>query len=61
MKLSYAELDKASSQLAGRLLVLGARPETYIAYCFEKRGLAVVAMLAIMKSVSLRYRGPNVR
>lgn len=49
-ELSYSQLDDLSSRLAKLLVTAGVAPETYVAFCFEKSLLAVVALLAIMKA-----------
>nr|POF20698.1 nonribosomal peptide synthetase vlms [Quercus suber] len=48
--LSYAELDRMSSQLAAHLSSLGVGPEVMVPICFEKSMWAIVAMLGIMKA-----------
>lgn len=47
---TYAELDRASSRLAGLLLRQGVKPDTFVAVCFEKSAWVPVAYLAILKA-----------
>lgn len=47
--LTYQALDMHSTQLAGELLLLGARPGMLIPLLFEKSRWAIVAMLAVLK------------
>ncbi|KAF5261826.1 hypothetical protein FOXYS1_7471 [Fusarium oxysporum] len=47
---TYAELDRASSRLAGLLLRQGVKPDTFVAVCFEKSAWVAVAYLAILKA-----------
>ncbi len=49
-RLSYAELDRRSDQLAGRLRALGVGPETRVAICVEPSARLVVGILGILKS-----------
>lgn len=51
-KFTYAELDRASSQLASRLIEAGLDigVETMVPICLEKSVWAIVAMLAILKA-----------
>ncbi|KAL8334324.1 hypothetical protein RB598_008868 [Gaeumannomyces tritici] len=46
---SYAELDDASSRLAGLLVERGIEPGSFVAMCFEKSAWVAVAFLAIHK------------
>ncbi|KND86848.1 Nonribosomal peptide synthetase 8 [Tolypocladium ophioglossoides CBS 100239] len=48
--MTYAELDRVSTQLANHLTGLGVRPETKVPFCFEKSIWAIVAMVGIMKA-----------
>ncbi len=48
--LSYAELDAASSHLAGRLSDAGASEGKVVALCLERGPLAIVALLATAKA-----------
>lgn len=48
--LTYAELDRASSRLAGLLLQQGVKPDTFVAVCYEKSAWVAVAFLAILKA-----------
>ncbi|WP_224360638.1 non-ribosomal peptide synthetase [Hyalangium versicolor] len=49
-RLTYAELDKRSTQLAGRLRALGAGPEERIGVCLRRDTGLVTALLAILKA-----------
>lgn len=49
-ELSYSELYKLANQLAGHLITLGVGSGTLVPLCFEKSKMAVVAMLAILKT-----------
>ena len=49
-KLTYAELDDLSSQLARYLRQLGVCRETYVPICTEKSFWAVVSILAVFKA-----------
>ncbi|GIC91342.1 nonribosomal peptide synthase [Aspergillus udagawae] len=49
-ELTYQELDRYSTQLAGELLLLGARPGMLIPVLFEKSRWAIVAMMAVLKA-----------
>lgn len=64
-ELSYEELDKLSFRLAHRLRLSKVGPEVKVALLFEKSMLAIVAMLAVMRSggvfVSLDPRYPPQR
>lgn len=48
--MTYAELDKLSSQLARHLVGLGVGPEVMVPLCFSKSIWAIVAMVAVMKA-----------
>lgn len=64
-ELSYEELDNWSLQLALRLRLSKVGPEVKVALLFEKSMMAIVAMLAVMRSggvfVSLDPRHPPER
>lgn len=47
---TYAELDNASSRLAGLLLQQGVKPDSFVAMYFEKTAWVAVAFLAILKA-----------
>ncbi len=49
-KLTYAELDALSNQLAHHLQWLGVRPETIVGLCFERSVEMIVALVAILKA-----------
>nr|POF20699.1 nonribosomal peptide synthetase vlms [Quercus suber] len=46
--LSYAQLQRISTQLASHLSQLGVGPETMVPICFEKSVWAIVAMFGVM-------------
>ncbi|RDL35031.1 uncharacterized protein BP5553_06962 [Venustampulla echinocandica] len=48
--LTYIELDRMTSKLAGELSSFGVRPGTKVPICFHKSKWAVVTMLAILKA-----------
>jgi non-ribosomal peptide synthetase component F len=48
--LSYAELDRASRRLAGRLRGIGVRPESIVGLCAERSAGMVVGMLAVLEA-----------
>nr|POE73233.1 nonribosomal peptide synthetase vlms [Quercus suber] len=48
--LTYAELERISTQLANHLSQLGVSPGTMVPICFEKSMWAIVAMLGVMKA-----------
>jgi len=48
--LTYAELDARAEALAGRLVRLGAGPETRVALCLARSTTMVEAMLAVLKA-----------
>ncbi|KAH6996918.1 hypothetical protein EDB80DRAFT_766470 [Ilyonectria destructans] len=47
---TYSQLDDISERLARRLVLLGVGPGTYVPLLFEKCGLAIIVMLAILKA-----------
>ncbi|KAK6425930.1 NRPS protein, partial [Elasticomyces elasticus] len=49
-ELSYQELDRLSFRVAAYLQLLGVKPETFVALCFEKSKWAVVALLGVLKA-----------
>jgi amino acid adenylation domain-containing protein len=49
-QLSYAELNKAAKQLAGRLRALGARRGKRIGICLERSPEMVMAVLGVLKT-----------
>ena len=49
-ELTYNELDRLSSILAGHLIRLGIKPEKIVPLCFEKSMWTIVAMLAVLKA-----------
>ncbi|KAK9777069.1 putative Carrier domain-containing protein [Seiridium cardinale] len=59
---TYKELDVAADKLAGFLVSIGVGPEKSVALSFRKSRLAVVAILAVLKSggvcVSLNWEHP---
>jgi amino acid adenylation domain-containing protein len=65
MCLSYAELDHLASKLACHLIRLGVGPDSLVPHCFEKSGMAIVAMLATLKAggacVALNPEHPKAR
>ncbi|KAJ5598081.1 amino acid adenylation [Penicillium hordei] len=48
--MTYEQLDRVSTKLAGYLMDFGIDTETYIPICFEKSLWSIVAMLAVMKA-----------
>jgi amino acid adenylation domain-containing protein/thioester reductase-like protein len=48
--MTYAQLDRVSSKLAGYLMKMGIGRETYIPLCFEKSLWTIVAMVSVMKA-----------
>ncbi|EAW11679.1 putative nonribosomal peptide synthase [Aspergillus clavatus NRRL 1] len=48
--LSYGELDKLSSRLAGAIISLGVTVEDAVPLCFDKSAWAMVSMLAVLKA-----------
>jgi len=48
--LSYAEVDVLSEKLAGELAKKGVHPEETIALCLNKSSLAVVVMMAVLRT-----------
>ncbi|KAL1795378.1 hypothetical protein ACET3X_007194 [Alternaria dauci] len=49
-RFTYAELNRASSQLARRLVKAGVGPDVFVLLCFEKSAWAIVSMLAVLKA-----------
>ncbi|MFP2932075.1 non-ribosomal peptide synthetase, partial [Pyxidicoccus sp. 3LG] len=49
-RLTYAELDRRSSQLAARLRALGAGPEERIGVCLRRDAQLLTALLAVLKA-----------
>jgi len=49
-RLSYAELDRRSNQLAHLLVKNGTAPETNIALCMERSPEMVISILAVLKA-----------
>lgn len=49
-ELTYADLDKLSSQLTARLVACGVRRETFVPLCMHKSRWVAVAMLAVAKA-----------
>ncbi len=49
-KLSYGELDRASTRLAHQLRQKGVGPETLVAISLERSSAAIVALLAVQKA-----------
>ncbi|KAK8066615.1 hypothetical protein PG997_013362 [Apiospora hydei] len=47
---TYAELDRVSEQFARLLRSVGVKQGSYVPLLFEKRGLTIVAMLAVLKA-----------
>ena len=50
LNISYRELDRLSTALAHHIANLGVRLEVPVLICFEKSGLAIVTMLAILRA-----------
>lgn len=48
--LTYSELDRVSTALAGRLIDLGVQKDTMVPLCFEKSLWTTVAMLGVIKA-----------
>lgn len=48
--LTYAELDRLTTQLAMRLTHLGVEKQQAVPLCFEKSKMAVIAMVAVLKA-----------
>ncbi|KAL4874539.1 hypothetical protein BJY04DRAFT_224919 [Aspergillus karnatakaensis] len=48
--MTYQQLDTQADHLAAHLQELGVGPNSYVALCFEKATLPVVAMLAVFKA-----------
>ncbi|KAI9371235.1 hypothetical protein BJX61DRAFT_543884 [Aspergillus egyptiacus] len=49
-ELTYGELERLSSSLAGHLAKQGVRSEMFVPLCFEKSKWTVVAMLGVIKA-----------
>ena len=49
-QITYGELDRLSTKVAGHLVQLGVKPESFVLLCFEKSMWTVVAMLAVLKA-----------
>ncbi|POR38263.1 Nonribosomal peptide synthetase-like protein [Tolypocladium paradoxum] len=49
-QLTYNELDRLATGLAGRLVELGAGPDVNVPLCFEKSMWTTVAMLGVLKA-----------
>ena len=47
---TYTKLDNASTALAHQLLTDGIIPQSYVPICFEKSGVTIIAMLALLKA-----------
>ena len=47
---TYGQLDDLSSRLAHHLVSLGVGPDVIVPLCFQKTALAIITMLAVMKS-----------
>lgn len=47
---TYLEMDNASTALAHQLLTDGIIPHSYVPVCFEKSGVTIIAMLALLKA-----------
>ncbi|KAI7774494.1 hypothetical protein LA080_008301 [Diaporthe eres] len=64
-RLTYSELDLATSSVASLLVQAGVGPDVMVPICFEKSIWAVVAMLAILKAggafVPLDPKQPKLR
>ncbi|MEW5925849.1 MAG: amino acid adenylation domain-containing protein [Gemmatimonadota bacterium] len=62
---SYAELDRRSRGLAGRLAALGVGPEACVGVCLERSPALVAALLAVLRAggayVALDPRHPDDR
>lgn len=48
--LTYGQLDRLSTQIAGKLIEFGVGPEVLVPICVEKSLWAVIAMTAILKA-----------
>ncbi|KAF1943906.1 acetyl-CoA synthetase-like protein [Clathrospora elynae] len=63
--MTYRELDDQSTAIAHRLLVLGVKPQQFVPICFDKSGLTIVAILAVLKAgaafVPLDFEAPIIR
>jgi non-ribosomal peptide synthetase component F len=51
-RLSYFEMDRKASELAGYLVTLGVRPEVPVGICLERSFDYIVAALAVWKAGS---------
>ncbi|KAF2463979.1 acetyl-CoA synthetase-like protein, partial [Lindgomyces ingoldianus] len=49
-EMTYSELDKLSTRLAGHLVEIGVKPEEIVPLCFEKSIWIIVAMLGVLKA-----------
>ena len=49
-ELTYGELDKLATRLAGRLVDLGVGPDVLVPLCFEKSMWTTVAILGVLKA-----------
>jgi non-ribosomal peptide synthetase component F len=49
-RLTYAELDRRSNQLAHHLLALGVTPDSVVAVCLDRSVELFVALLAILQA-----------
>ncbi|HSG40819.1 MAG TPA: amino acid adenylation domain-containing protein, partial [Thermoanaerobaculia bacterium] len=49
-RMSYAELDRSSDRLAGRLAALGVGPEVRVGLCMERSIELVVSLLGVLKA-----------
>ena len=49
-ELTYGELDRIATALAGRLVDFGVRPDTIVPLCFEKSMWTTVGMLGVLKA-----------
>ncbi|KAI5457580.1 hypothetical protein BGZ63DRAFT_427622 [Mariannaea sp. PMI_226] len=49
-ELTYGELDKLTTRLAGRLVDLGVRPNAIVPLCFEKSMWTNVAIIGVLKA-----------
>jgi amino acid adenylation domain-containing protein len=49
-ELTYADLDRLSTQVAQHLQSLKVSPETFVLLCFDKSAWYIVAMIAVLKA-----------